>query len=178
MKKFLLGTALVLGAILGATLGFGGGVPLLPSVPQYSEASQIIGTLNAFINQLNGNPAGSGGFAAQPNGVVSLGSFCTSTGASPTSGNCNAQRGVATFTAVGTLTTGATTSLGIPNTNMTTASVCQVTIGQQTGAAGGSAVVPSYTVPSSGGLNVTVVNAGTTATGAITSLGIYFNCIN
>jgi hypothetical protein len=176
MKKFLLSLALFLGALAGATVGFGGGVPPIPSSPTYSEASQIVGTLNAFINQLNGNPAGQGGYAAQPNGVISIGSFGTGTGAGPII--LNTQRGLATFTGV-TIAGQATSSLAITDSLITTASVCQAQLATFSGTFGTNGTPSVFVVtPTAGTLTVVMGNTSAATTTGSQSFGVEFNCIN
>jgi hypothetical protein len=174
MKRMLLGTALFLGALLGATLGFGGGVPNIPSTPTFNEPSQIVSTLNAFINQLNGNPAGSGGYAVQPGGVVSIGSNCAVSGASPGPLTCTGARGVATFTAA-TVAGNANLSVSITDSVITTASSCNAWIQAQP-TAGAGAVVASIT-PTANTLTIVLTNATATTTGSVT-LPIGFSCVN
>jgi hypothetical protein len=176
MKRMLLGTALFLGALLGATLGFGGGVPNIPSTSQYNEPSQIVSTLNAFINQLNGNPAGQGGYAAQPNATVSLGAFCAAT-TTTTTDVCTGQRGTAAYTAQATIAAGGVVTETITNTGITTASVCPAYIVAQTVAASSEVTVASVT-PTANSLAVVVQNPTATATGATGSWTIAFSCIN
>jgi len=174
MRKLLLAAGLLLGSILGAVLGFGGGVPTIPSSPTYNEASQIVATLNALINQLNGNALGFGGYAAQPGGIVSLGSFCApAAGASPIT--CNATRGSAAFTGITITTTGTTQNLVINNSLVTAASDCLAQ--WQTTFTAGSAVIAATVVPAAGTLTVANVNAGTTAN-AVTTGTLAFACTN
>jgi hypothetical protein len=176
MKKFLVAAALFVGAVFGAQLGFGGGIPNIPSSPQFSEPSQIIGTLNAFINQLNGNPLGSGGYAAQPGGIVSVGSFCSGTGTTLTN-TCNGSRGQIIFTGtpLTVTTTGTTMTMVITNSAITTTSLCNGAF--VTAFTAGSAVLPATFVPTAGSLSVVAVNAGTTAN-AVAAGTFAFNCFN
>ena len=85
--------AYFLATLLGATLGFAGGVPFPPNQP-YPDTAAILSGLNAWIQTLNGvsNP-----FQPTPV-IVSAGGFCTASGATPQT--CNAQRGTVTFTGV------------------------------------------------------------------------------
>lgn len=162
------------GLVLGATVAFAGGVPPIPASPTYSEPSQIIGTLNALINQLNGNAAGAGGYAVQPGGVISLGSVCSNTaGASPQT--CNGQRGAVAFTGITITTTGTNQNLVVNNSAVTAASVCQAQ--WITAFTAGSGVTAATVVPAAGTLTVTNINAGTTAN-AVTTGTLAFTCVN
>lgn len=150
-----------------------GGVPPLPSTSQYSEPSQIVGTINALINQLNGNGAGAGGYAAQSNGATSLGTFCANTaGASPQT--CNGQRGAVAYTGLGVTTTGTVMTTVITDSAITTASVCQAN--WITAFTAGSGVAVATVVPTAGTLTVISVNAGLT-TNAVTTGTLGFNCV-
>ncbi len=176
MKKFLLGAALFVGAILGSAIGFGGGVPFLPSTSQYSEPSQIVGTMNAFINQLNGNALGAGGYAAQANGVVSFGQFCSAT-TTTTTDVCAGQRGLAAYTAQATIAAGGVVTETITDATVTANSVCPASIIAQTVAASSEVTVASVTA-TAGSLAVVVQNPTATATGATGAWTVAFNCIN
>src|SRR5882724_8107454 len=83
------------GLILSGLIAAAATIPNLPSTSQYSEPSQIVGTINALIQQLNGQ---TGYATATP--IVGLGSFCTNTpgGASPQI--CNGGRGAVLFTGI------------------------------------------------------------------------------
>lgn len=171
IRKALVTAALVLGAIGGSMIAWGGGVPIIPSNPNFSEPSQIVGTLNAFINQLNGNPLGSGGYAAQPNNTPSIGLFCTASGATPQV--CNGNRGAVSFTGT-TVAADAAVTVTITNSTITTASNCLGTLqNNPTGAA--SPYVSSIT-PTAGSLAVVLGNPGTT-TGSVTLI-VGFTCFN
>ncbi len=163
-------------AFLLATPVLAGGIPQIPSSPTYSEPSQIVPTLNAFINQLNGNALGAGGYAAQPNNAASLGSFCSGTSATLTT-VCNGQRGQLVFTGtpLTVTTTGTTMTMVITNSSITTASLC--TGAFVTAFTAGSAVIPATFVPTAGSLSVVAVNAGTTAN-AVAAGTFGFNCYN
>ena len=153
---------------------FAGGVPQLPSTSQYSEASQIVGTFNAFINQLNGNASGAGGYAAQTNNAISLGSLCQpAAGASPLT--CNGQRMLAAFTGITVAATGTTQTLVITNSSITAQSACAGA--WITAFTAGSAVIAATFTPSAGSLSVVNVNAGTT-TNAVTTGTLAINCFN
>ena len=171
IRSAVLTAALFVGAVLGAQLGFGGGMPPIPSSPTFNEPSQIVSTLNAFINQMNGNPLGSGGYAAQPNGTPSMGLFCSASGATPQV--CNGNRGAVSFTGT-TVAADAAVTVTITNSTITTASNCLGTLqNNPTGAA--SPYVSSIT-PTAGSLAVVLGNPGTT-TGSVT-LTVGFSCFN
>lgn len=162
-------------AALSTVAALAGGVPLVPSSPQYNEPSQIVSTLNAFINQLNGNPSGSGGYAAQPGGIVSLGSYCTASGATPQT--CNATRGLVT---TASLSTAAATNANyvINNSLVSATSVCQVTVASYSG----TLVTNGYPQPlvvTTGTGTITVSLTNTHAANALSgTVGLAFNCIN
>ena len=169
LRRTTIGVALTLGAVFGAAVGFGGGVPnMLPS-PTFSEPSQIVGTINTVINQLNGNA----GYA--PAQLVSLGSFGTASSGSPVT--LNTQRGVATFTGVGTIADGATVTVTLTNSLISAASVCNANITAD-GSAGASAPYIRSLVPTAGSLAIALSNGSATATGAAATYGIGFNCVN
>lgn len=174
LRKASVAIGLLVGAVLGSAIGFGGGVPLLPSSPQFNEPSQIVSTLNAFINQLNGNPLGSGGYAAQPGGIVSIGALCQpAAGASPQT--CNGSRGLVAFTGITVAATGTTQNLVINDSLVLATSACQAQ--WITAFTAGSAVIAATVVPAAGTLTVTNVNAGTT-TNTVTTGTLEFSCIN
>ena len=158
----------------GVTCALGGGIPPLPSSPTYSEPSQIIATLNAIINQLNGNALGTGGYAQQPGGIVSLGGFCLPA-VGPTPLTCNAQKGYAQFSGV-TVTSAATSTLVVNSSFVTGGSLCQAQVIGGTNAAQSTPFVTSA-IPGTGILTVTLGNGSATSTGAST-IGVLFSCIN
>jgi hypothetical protein len=167
MKRIVLGLLVVL---VSAT-AFAGGVPPIPPNPTYSEPSQIIATLNALINQLNGNALGTGGYAAQPGGVVSLGSFCTASGATPQT--CNASRGVVTTNSLATAAS--TAAAFVINDSLVTAqSACGASIGNTTST--GTPTIASV-VTGAGTITVLVANVATAAA-LNNTVNIVFNCIN
>ncbi|MDE2471869.1 MAG: hypothetical protein KGL35_24875 [Bradyrhizobium sp.] len=172
MRNWLLKLAAVL-ALFFPLAALAGGVPQLPSTSTYSEPSQIVGTLNALINQLNGLPSGSGGYAAQSNGAVSIGSFCQpASGATPLT--CNGQRGIATFTGV-TVAAVSTAAVVVNDSQVTANSACTAQIISDNSAAASFPYIRSV-VPTAGVLTVNISNAAAaTSTGAST-FGIAFNC--
>jgi hypothetical protein len=170
-----LGVALV--ALLIAFPAFAGGVPQVPSSPTYSEASQIVGTLNAIVNQLNGVPSPNGGYALANNNNVSLGSLCQpAAGASPLV--CNGQRMVLAYTglvAAGLAATGTVATLVATNSSITAQSACVAN--WMTAFTAGSGVYVSSLTPTAGSLSIVVGNAGTT-TNAVTTGTLVVNCFN
>jgi hypothetical protein len=175
LRSVMVAGALFFGAIGGSMVGFGGGIPLIPSTPQYSEPSQIVGTLNAFINQLNGFPLGSGGYAAQPNSTVSLGLYCQNAAAGASPQTCNGTRGAVSYTGLGVAATGTVMTTVISDTSITTQSNC--TAAWQTAFTAGSGVTVATIVPTANTLTVISVNAGTT-TNAVTTGTLGFQCFN
>jgi hypothetical protein len=162
-------------AFLLSVPAFAGGVPQIPATSQYSEPSQIVGTLNALINQLNGNGTGLGGYAALSNNAVSLGSLCQpAAGASPLT--CNGQRMIAAFTGLSSLlATGTTQTVVITNSSITAQSAC--TAQWITAFTAGSAIIAATVTPSAGSLSIVNVNAGST-TNAVATGTLAVNCFN
>jgi len=175
IRKALVTAALFLGALGGSMIAWGGGVPNIPSSPQFSEPSQIVGTLNSFINQLNGNPLGSGGYAAQPGGSVSLGTQCQNAAAGATPQVCNGQRGLVAYTGITVAATATTQTLVITDSVITTASVCQAW--WTTAFTAGSNVFPQSYTPTAGSMSIVFANSGPT-TNAVTTGTLAFNCVN
>jgi|GEM_PF-4906827 hypothetical protein len=101
LRNTLTGAALLAGTMLGITGGFAGGVPSIPPTPPFNDGSQIVSTLNQFIQSLNGVPSA---IAPAP-GVVALGQFCAANAAG-TSLTCNGQRGTAIFQGQASLAAG------------------------------------------------------------------------
>ena len=167
MKRFLstLTAVLVSGAIaLAAAL------PNIPSSPTYSEASQIVGTLNALINQLNG---GAGYAGAAQN--VSLGSFCTGTS---TSGavTCNGQRGVLSFTstAISVGAQGTVQTITLTDSSVLATSSCFAQ--WQSAFTAGSALYAATIVPTANTLTMIVANGGAT-TNTVQTGTLAFQCL-
>ena len=96
MKKIIFAALAALGLVY-AGAAFAGGVPLIPSTSQFSEPSQILNTLNTFIQTLNGQTTAIG-----TPGNVSLGKFCTGS-SSTTAVTCNGSHGILSLTSVGDL---------------------------------------------------------------------------
>jgi hypothetical protein len=174
MKKLAVTAALFLGALLGATLGFGGGVPNIPSTPTFNEPSQIVSTLNAFINQMNGFPSGSGGYAAQPGGIVSLGTFATASGATPQTANTT--RGNVTFTGV-TVAGVSTGNVVINNSLITAGNTCRAWLTADNSAAASFPYVRSV-VTGTGTITVAISNAAAATSTGSSTFGVGFDCIN
>ncbi len=172
LRKSLLAIGLVGGALFGAAVGFGGGVPLMPSSPTFSEPSQIVATFNAFINQLNGGA----GYATQPGGVVSLGSYCQTTGTATTQ-TCTGTRGQVGFTSQATIAAGGVATMTITDTAVVATNVCPAWVVAQTVAASSEATVASST-PGAGSIAVVIQNPTATATGATGAWTVAFQCIN
>jgi len=179
MSKTLrrLGSAIFAAALFASSFApvLAGGVPQIPSTSQYSEPSQIVGTFNAFVNQLNGNGAGAGGYAPQPGGVVSLGTQCQNAAAGASPQICNGQRGLVAFTTITVAATATTQTLTITDANITTASVCQAW--WTTAFTAGSNVFPQSYTPTAGSLAILFANSGRT-TNAVTTGTLAFNCVN
>jgi hypothetical protein len=170
MKKLFAALGVFFGATIAAVVAFGGGMPLLPSNPIFSEPSQIVGTINTLMSTLNGAPTTLNNNTPV---IQSLGAFCTATGATPQT--CNAQRGTVSFTGV-TVTNAATAALVINNSLITAASVCQANI--TTGGTNAAQSTPFVTalVSTAGVLTATLGNGSATSTGAST-IPVSYNCI-
>jgi hypothetical protein len=148
-----------------------GGLPLMPSSPTYSEPSQIVGTMNALIQQLNGQT----GYATQPNSIVSLGTFCTASGATPQT--CNGSRGVVT---TATLTTAAVAAANyvINDSLITAANACRATVTAYSGTFHTNGIPYVATVTTGTG-TITVSLGNVDATNALNgTVGMTFDCIN
>jgi hypothetical protein len=166
MRKLL--AALV--AVLFSASAFAAGLPLLPSTSQYSEASQIVGTINALIQQLNGQQ----GYApATP--VIGVGAFCSGSAASGAAVTCAGQRGTAAWTAM-TIGANGTSTQTITDTSIAANSVCTGGLITATGGAGSTPFVSSMT-PTAGSLSVIFGNGSATSTGSVT-ITMGFNCVN
>jgi hypothetical protein len=171
VRNLVVGTGLLVGAVLGAAVGFGGNVPLIPSNPTFSEPNQIINTLNTWAQSLNGQvnaitptPANFGLGAYCSNGVV---------GNSPQV--CNGSRGAVLFSSLTIAATGTTMTSVITNSLITAASNC--TAAWNTAFTAGSGVTVATVVPTAGTLTVISVNAGST-TNAVSNGTLGFNCFN
>lgn len=170
MKKIL---AVVAGAIAStiSAVWLLSATPL-PFVPNTGcqEANQLLNCLNLFVNQFNGG----NGYTGTPQ-IVSAGSYCTASGATPQT--CNGQRGLVT---TASLSTAAATNANyvINNSLVTAASVCQVTVASYSG----TLVTNGYPQPlvsatGTGTLTVSVTN--THAANALSgTVGLAFNCVN
>lgn len=156
------------GLVCSVAIAMSASMPLLPSTSQYSEPSQIVGTINALIQQLNGQA----GYAAA-NSVVSVGSYCTNTTGGGTPQVCNGQRGEVLFTGITVAATGTNQTLVVTDANVAANSTCHANF--KTAFTAGSAVVVATLVPTAGSLSVVVANAGTT-TNAVTTGTLAFFC--
>lgn len=154
--------------LVSGAIALGANLPLVPSSPTYSEASQIVGTLNALIQQLNGAAGYSG-----TSQIVSLGSFCTNATAGATPQVCNGQRGQVAFTGITVTTAASVQTLVITNSSITTTTQC--TGAFITAFTAASAVLPATFVPTAGSLSVVIVSAG--GTNAVTTGTLAFNCV-
>jgi hypothetical protein len=165
LKKLLQSLAFV--AALAVT-AYAGGVTTMPSTAPFNEASQTVATWNAFIQYLNGVPGQWTAGATPP--MISLGSFCTASGATPQT--CNAQRGVVTTNSLATAASTAATYV-INNSLVTANSACAAAIGNTTST--GTPTVAS-TVTGAGTITVLIANVATAAA-LNNTLNINFNCI-
>jgi hypothetical protein len=165
MKRFLTTLSALFSA---AVIAGAASLPSVPVSPTYSEASQIVGTLNALINQLNGAT----GYA--PAQTVSLGSFCTNGTAGGTPQICNGQRGQVLFSGLTVAATGTNQAIVVTNSSVTTASSCFAQ--WSTAFTAGSGVYVGSVTPTAGSLSIVIANGGTT-TNAVTTGTLSFNCI-
>lgn len=158
------------GLVASAALAIGATIPLLPSTSQYSEPSQIVGTINALIQQLNGQ---TGYATATP--IVSLGSFCTNTtgGASPQI--CNGGRGAVLFTGITVAAPNTNQTLTITDSAVTASSQCFA--GFTTAFTAATTINVGQIVPTAGSLAVSIGNSGS-GTNAVTTGTLGFSCYN
>lgn len=162
-----LSSALTAMFVSGA-IALGANLPLVPSSPTYSEASQIVGTLNALIQQLNGAAGYSG--ASQ---VISLGSFCTNAAAGATPQVCTGQRGQVSYTGISPTTTGSVQTLVITDTAIAATNQCKAWF--NTAFTAGSAMAVATVVVTAGSISVLTGNFGTTSN-AVTTGTLAFEC--
>ncbi len=161
MKKLFAALAAIL--VTGA-VAFAAGLPLITGP---IDPSNQLEHFNNLVQQLDGNK----GYA--PAQVVSLGSTGTVSGATPVT--LNSQRGVASFTGVATLATGAVTTLTLTDSLVAANSQCFAQV--QSGGAAGSGPYVSTATPTAGSLAFIIANGGTTATGATQTFAIAFDCM-
>lgn len=155
--------------LVSGAIALGANLPLVPSSPTYSEASQIVGTLNALIQQLNGTAGYSG--TAQ---IVSLGAFCTNAAAGASPQVCNGQRGQVAYTTLSSLlATGTTQTVVVTNSSVLANSQCKAWF--ITAFTAGSAIAPATAVATAGSVSFLFVNAGTTANAVATGT-MAFEC--
>lgn len=166
MNKFFAALSAIL---VSAVLAYATTLPLVPSTPQFSEPSQIVPTLNAVVNQLNGNPGYAG---TSP--IVAIGALCNpAAGASPQT--CNGQRGIVPFTGITIAATDTLQTFTINDSSITAASAC---LAQWiTTFTAGSAIVVATVVPTAGVLTVISTNTAATSN-AVTTGTLAFNCFN
>lgn len=160
----------LMGLALSGVVALGAGLPLLPSSPTYSEASQIVGTINALIQQLNGQQ----GYApATP--IIGVGAYCTNStgGASPQI--CNGQRGAVLFTGITVGAPATNQVLTITDSAIAANSVCQAEF--LTAFTAATTIVAGQAVPTAGSLAVSIANAGS-GTNIVTTGTLGFNCVN
>ena len=157
------------GLVASAALAMGAGLPLMPSTSQFSEPSQIVGTINALVNQLNG---ATGYTTATP--IVGVGAYCTNT-AGGTPQVCNGQRGAVLYTGLPSTALNATFTVVVTDSAIAANSICQAQ--WITAFTAGSGVAVATLVPTAGSLSVISVNAGAT-TQAVTTGTLGFNCVN
>lgn len=169
IRKVLLTLGLGFGALFGAVVGFAGGVPLIPSSPNFSEPSQIVGTLNTFIQALNGTPNALG-----TNTNVSLGTFCQNAAAGATPQICNGQRGAVAYTGLTVAAPATNQTVVITNSSITTASVCQAAF--ITAFTAATVINTGQIVPTAGSLTISIANSGS-GTNAVTTGTLGFNCV-
>lgn len=163
-------TLSVLAAILAsAAISFAANLALIPSSPQFNEPSQLVGTLNALITQMNGLP----GPLGTPPGVLGLGVFCSASGGTPQT--CNGQRGSVAWTGLTSLATDALATLVINDSSITATSSC--TAQWNSAFAAGSAMNIATVTPTAGVLTIIVTNTAATASGSTTGT-MGFNCFN
>lgn len=156
------------GLIASAAIAMSAGLPILPSTSQYSEPSQIVGTINALVQQLNGQA----GYAAA-NSTVSIGSYCTNTtgGASPQV--CNGQRGEVLFTGITVAATSTNQILTVTNANVAANSTCHASF--KTAFTAAAVLTVGQIVPTAGSLAISVSNSGS-GTNAVTTGTLAFYC--
>lgn len=156
------------GLVASALIAMSASMPILPSTSQYSEPSQIIGTINAVIQQLNGQA----GYAAA-NSTVSIGSYCTNTtgGASPQV--CAGQRGEVLFTGITVAATSTNQVLTITNANVAANSTCHANF--KTAFTAAAVLTVGQIVPTAGSLAISISNSGS-GTNAVTTGTLAFYC--
>ena len=158
------------GLVASALIALGAGLPNLPSTSQYSEPSQIVGTINALIQQLNG---GTGYATATP--IIGVGQFCTNStgGASPQV--CNGQRGAVLFTGITVAAPNTNQTLTITDSAIAANSIC--TANFVTAFTAATTINVGQLVPTAGSLAVSIGNSGS-GTNAVTTGTLGFNCVN
>jgi hypothetical protein len=156
------------GLVATALIAIGATIPLVPSTSQYSEPSQIVGALNALVQQLNGQA----GYA--PAQVVALGSYGIISGATPQT--LNTQRGIVSFTGV-TIAGVSSAALVMNNSLVAANSACVASVVSDNSAAASFPYIRSV-VPTAGVLTINMSNAAAATSTGSSTFGIAFNCIN
>jgi hypothetical protein len=157
------------GLVATALIAIGATLPLMPSTSQFSEPSQIVGTINALIQTLNGQ---AGYTTAQP--IVALGSLCQSA-ASASPNTCNGQRGAASFTGITVAAPNTNQTLTITNSAVNASSICQANF--TTAFTAATTINVGQIVPTAGSLAVSIGNSGS-GTNGVTTGTLGFNCVN
>ena len=169
MKRFLP----VIAALLAGTVALvAANLPNLPSTPQFAEANQIVGTLNALINQLNGGTGYSG-----TGQIVSLGTSCYPAAAA-TPITCIGQRGQVQFTGVTIAANALSSALVITDTNLIgTSSTCTASFFASAWVTAGAQPYISSIVPTANTLTILLGNANPTTAQASATVPIAFVCM-
>jgi len=170
VRRAALAFGLSAGALFGAALGFGGGIPYIPSSAPFSEPNQEIATFNTFIQMLNGIP----NVLAPANTTVSIGSFCQNATAGATPQICNGQRGAVAYTGLTVAAPATNQTVVITNSFITTASVC--TAAFTTAFTAATVINTGQIVPTAGSLTISIANSGS-GTNAVTTGTLGFNCV-
>lgn len=172
MKRFLA----VLFLACGVSAALAGGVPNIPTTPQYSDPSQVLATINALINQLNGTQA------YAPVAPIGLGPTCAVTSLTVgTPQTCNGTRGTIT---TGTMTTAALAdqNLQINSIYINANSACVANIMNNSGTFSTNGIPIVYaTLPggSVGNGNLQIFIGNVSTTNALNgTLAIGFYCYN
>lgn len=169
MKRFLP----VIAALLAGTVALvAANLPNIPSTVQFAEANQIVGTLNALINQLNGGTGYSG-----TSQIVSLGTVCTPAAAA-TPITCIGQRGQVQFTGVTIGTSALSSALVITDTNLVTAnSICVANFYASAWVTAGAQPYIQSIVPTANTLTILLGNANPTTAQGSATVPIAFMCM-
>jgi hypothetical protein len=161
-------SAALVAVFASGLIAYATNLPLVPSTSQFNEPSQIVSTLNAAIQQLNGQ---AGYTTATP--IVGTGLFCQNAAAGASPQVCNGGRGAVAFTTITVAATGTNQTIVVTNSAITTASVCHAQF--ITAFTAGSAVVVGPVTPTAGSMSIVIANAGAT-TNAVTTGTLGFGC--